>query len=298
MILALRACSFQASNRRNWIRFLPLAVLPLLTAALELAPLPRWVFMWLVCAALFAGCKWLTYWPERRARGSLIYLLLWPGMNAKRFLRQPPLETNRGIERVAATLKMLLGAALIWRVARLAYPFSPLLAGWTGMVGIVLLFHCGVVHFLALCWRRAGFGAAPIMQSPVYATSLSEFWGVRWNRGFSDLTREFIFRPLFNRIRCGGVALLACFAISGLVHELVISLPARAGFGLPTAYFCLQGCGQLFERSTVGKRLGLAQGWRGWLFTMICTAGPAVWMAHPPFVHAVIIPFMRAIGAL
>ena len=288
----------------RWVRFVPLATLPLLAlACARLAP--PWVFMWLMSAALFAGCKWLTYWPERRAPGSLIYLLLWPGMNAQRFLHQPQRETAYGIEWVAAVFKAFLGAAMIWGLARLAYPLSPLLAGWAGMVGIVLLFHCGIVHLLALYWQRAGFGAAPIMLAPVRATSLSEFWGVRWNRGFSDLTREFIFRPLARRGHWRTsrqwhtyAALIACFALSGLVHELVISLPARAGVGLPTAYFCLQGIGQLIERSAAGQRIGLAHGWRGWLFTMICTAGPAVWLAHPPFVRAVIIPFLRAIGAL
>jgi len=36
----------------------------------------------------------------------------------------------------------------------------------------------------------------------------------------------------------------------------------------------------------------------GWLFTMIVVGAPAYWLFHPPFVTRVIIPFMRAIGAL
>jgi len=37
-------------------------------------------------------------------------------------------------------------------------------------------------------------------------------------------------------------ALLAAFGLSGLLHEVAISLPVQAGFGLPTAYFVLQDC--------------------------------------------------------
>ncbi|PYT99162.1 MAG: hypothetical protein DMG38_12470 [Acidobacteria bacterium] len=48
--------------------------------------------MWLLAAAIFAGCKWQT-WGEARATGrvagnskrSAAYLLVWPGMNAREF---------------------------------------------------------------------------------------------------------------------------------------------------------------------------------------------------------------------
>jgi hypothetical protein len=55
--------------------------------------------------------------------------------------------------------------------------------------------------------------------------------------------------------------------------------------------------GVSFERSRVGKRLGLRRGVRGWLYTALFTAGPAFWLFHPPFVRNVVLPFMRAIGA-
>ena len=70
----------------------------------------------------------------------------------------------------------------------------------------------------------------------------------------------------------------------------MISCAARGGYGLPTAYFVLQGVGVSFERSRVGRRLGLRRSVRG-------TAGPAFWLFHPPFVRYVVLPFMRAIGA-
>src|SRR5205807_918310 len=35
---------------------------------------------------------------------------------------------------------------------------------------------------------------------------------------------------------------------------------------------------------------------RGWLFTAACTAGPAFWLFHPPFVRNVTLPMLRAFG--
>jgi hypothetical protein len=87
------------------------------------------------------------------------------------------------------------------------------------------------------------------------------------------------------------------FVASGLVHELVISLPTRAGYGLPTAYFALQGLGVVLERSFTGRRLGLDGGAVGRLLAITLTAVPAVALFHPWFVARVAEPFLAAIGA-
>jgi hypothetical protein len=88
------------------------------------------------------------------------------------------------------------------------------------------------------------------------------------------------------------------FVISGLIHDLVISLPAGAGYGLPTTYFLLQGAGVTVEHSSFGKRLGLGEGVHGWIFMAALVAGPVFWLFHPWFVLRVMIPFMHAIHAL
>src|SRR6185503_3758525 len=127
--------------------------------------------------------------------------------------------------------------------------------------------------------------------------SLAEFWGRRWNTGFSGPARSLLHAPLAKGI--GPVAATACvFLLSGLVHESVISLPAGGGYGLPTAYFLLQGAGLQIERSRVGRRLGLGRGVRGWAFALLMAAGPALLLFHPVFVREVILPFLAAIGAL
>src|SRR6185503_14268953 len=131
---------------------------------------------------------------------------------------------------------------------------------------------------------------------PVAATSVGEFWGKRWNTNFNDLAHEFIFRTLYRRISALWATMLV-FLISGLVHELVLSVPARGGYGLPTIYFLVQGLGMIGEHTKPGRRAGLGRGLPGWAFAVLVTAGPAFWLLHPPFIHNVILPMLQAIGA-
>ena len=161
------------------------------------------------------------------------------------------------------------------------------------MAGIILVLHFGLFDFASIGWRALRVDAPPIMDAPLRSTSVAEFWGRRWNGAFNDLALGLVFRPVARRT---GVALatLVAFAVSGLIHEFVISLPAGAGFGLPTGYFVLQGLAILAQRKLAALRGDIT----GWLFTMFVVAGPAYWLFHPPFVRRVIIPFMQAIGAL
>jgi len=259
--------------------------------------------MWTLAFAIYAGCKWLTWWSDRSracrpAWRSVAYLLAWPGMDAEAFLDatvhvlRPPLRSW-----LFAFAETSLGTVLLWVVARSVPESHPLLRGWAGMVGAILLLHFGVFQMVALFWQARGVNAQAIMAAPLRSASLSEFWGKRWNLGFHQLAHDWIFAPLHRRLGTF-VAGWLVFAVSGLVHDLVISLPAHAGYGLPTAYFLLQGAGVALERSSFGKRLGLRRGWRGWLFMAACTAGPAFLLFHPAFVMQVILPFMEAIRAL
>jgi hypothetical protein len=293
---------FEAGSVRGWIAWGPVAAMLLCAAGLRNLLHP-WEWMWALAFALYAGLKWVTWW---RARGSVshpawrsaAYLFAWPGMDAESFL-DPMRRAARPsfAEWLLGILRTASGATIIWVVVRAVPAGRPLLRGWTGMVGLALLLHFGIFHLASLFWRRVGIEARPIMAEPLRSVSLSEFWGKRWNLGFRQLAHEFVFRPLHKRFGSGGAS-LAVFLVSGLIHELVISVPARAGYGLPTAYFVLQGLGVAFERSSAVDWMGLRKRARGWIFTAIVTTGPAYWLFHPPFVLRVILPFLKAVRAL
>lgn len=283
----------------GWI---PVLVLPSTAVACR-SLLPAWAFMWILAFAIYFGLKWLTWWRaqwqiSRPVWRSVAYLLAWPGMNAGGFL-----DPNQRVPLPAAatwlwaTAETVLGAALLWGVARSVPPTHPLLRGWVGMVGLILVLHFGTFQIVACAWQSLGVKAERIMQGPFRATSLTEFWGKRWNLGFRELAHELIFRRVSRKLGAGNAGFLV-FVVSGLVHDLVISLPPRAGYGLPTLYFLLQGAGVRIERSRLGTRLGLARGARGWVFMMVFLVAPIFWLFHPWFVMRVILPFMQAIHAL
>jgi predicted DCC family thiol-disulfide oxidoreductase YuxK len=257
---------------------------------------PPWVFMWLMAGAIFLACKWLTFSRARkqivdvRPGRALGYFFLWPGMEAERFLGPPALPDKRG-NTGGAIAKVGLGGLLLFGLAHFAR--QPLLTGWLGMIGIILILHFGIFALLAIVWRAHGIDARPIMDSPLKSITLGEFWGRRWNGAFNQLAFEILFQPL---ARTAGpiISTMVAFLASGLIHELVISLPARAGYGLPAAYFLLQGCGVVIQHRLASVRRGMP----GRFFTILVVAGPAFWLFHPPFVRNVILPFMKAIGAL
>jgi membrane bound O-acyltransferase family protein len=292
----------QVDRINRLIEWCPLPVL-LLTAFTIREHLHPWEFMWGLAFALFAGLKWQTWW-KARARftylgwRSAAYLLAWPGMDADSFLdenQRPGAPTPRAW--AWAVTKIGLWAILLWVIARTLPPDELLLRGWVGMIGLILSLHFGSFEFLSLFWRTLGVNAKPIMNEPLRADSLAEFWGQRWNLGFRQLSHDLIFRPAARSWGAETAGVLS-FIISGLIHDLVISVPAHGGYGLPTTYFLVQGLGVALERSRIGKRAGIQRGLRGRLFMAAVAAGPVYWLFHPPFVTRVIIPFMQAVHAL
>ncbi len=283
------------------VTWIPAVLLPIL-AWLCTRHLPAWLVMWALAFALFAGCKWATCWEAFRAglnpsgKRILGYIFVWPGMNAQTFFDESKAFVVASNAWAWGLANLIGGAALVWGIVPQLIDAKPMLAGWLGMFGLALMLHFGLFALLAWAWRRVGVNATPIMQTPVAATSLSEFWGTRWNTAFHQLANRYVFRPLARRVGVR-MAAMVVFLTSGLIHDLVISVPAHAGYGLPTLYFAIQGLGVRFERTGIARKLGLGNGLAGWLFTMAVTVGPAALLFHPKFVHHVIVPFLRALGA-
>ncbi len=101
-----------------------------------------------------------------------------------------------------------------------------------------------------LCWSQVNRSVPAISQHPLMAKSVADFWGRRWNRLFGDWLRQVCFQPL---ARQPILALTVTFIVSGLIHELLVSLPLwlvyRVNcFGWMVGYFLLQMLGILAER--------------------------------------------------
>jgi alginate O-acetyltransferase complex protein AlgI len=215
-------------------------------------------------------------------------------MNAHEFLgiRLPQKIETR--EWIAGISKLVTGIIVLCLLVRQVPPEYDLLRGWLGMLGLIMVLHFGLFHLLSLAFRRAGIDAEPVMNEPLKARSVAEFWSKRWNTAFNQLAHRFIFRKAVGTVGVAA-ALLLTFGVSGLIHDLVISIPAGGGYGLPTVYFLIQATGVITERSHIGRAIGLGNGALGRAFTIAVTAIPAFWLFHPMFVRNVILPFLRAI---
>lgn len=283
-----------------WSGWTPLILFPAIFVWLVPSAWPQWLFMWGLAFAIFVGCKWLTWRRTRVPNATLFrhfgYLFLWPGLDAAAFLNpdRQPVRPRRS-EWCFAFAKTALGVVLIVGAVGSIPQKNPLLVGWVGMIGSVFALHFGIFHLLSCAWRRVGVEAKPLMNWPVSAMNVSDFWGRRWNTAFRDLTHRFLFRPLVARIGARW-AVAVGFLFSGLVHEVVISFPAGAGYGGPTVFFAVQGVALLAERSAVGRRMGLGRGLRGRFFTAVVLLVPVYALFHPPFVLEIIVPFLEALG--
>jgi Membrane bound O-acyl transferase family len=264
------------------------------------AHIPAWSWMWLLALAGFAACKWATWWPYRfhptaTAARHAAFLFAYAGMDAEAFYLGPPVPTPRRSEWLVTLGRILAGSAMIAIALLTSAASHPIARGWLAMSGLVLLLHFGLLDMLGLAWRVRGINALPLMRHPTRAKSLADFWGRRWNTGFRALAHDFVFEPLRRSIGVPA-ATAAVFLASGGIHDLVISLPARGGYGLPTLYFLIQFTGLLLERTDALRRTFARHASLGRAFTIIVIVAPLPLLFHEPFVRNVILPFLTAIG--
>lgn len=249
---------------------------------------------------VYIGCKFLTWIFVRTSGVSLQrhlgYLWAWPGMDAAAFIedRSKP-ASPRPLEWLLAWCNLGIGLTCLSFATRGIATANTYWMGWLGMVGIVFVLHFGAFHLLSCGWRSHGVNARPLMDWPILSVSLNEFWGRRWNTAFRDLTYRFWFRPMSARVG-PRVSMMIGFVLSGLIHDVVISVPANGGYGMPTVFFLLQALGVLFERSGFARRLGLMRGWRGWSFAAFWLITPISMLFHRHFIERVIVPFLSSIG--
>jgi alginate O-acetyltransferase complex protein AlgI len=216
----------------------------------------------------------------------------WLGMQPRLFASYggPPLDgagvlLRRGAVNVAVGVVLVALARATWLVTESRFAATvPLLAG------LSFCLHFGIGSLLAGAWRLRGVAADAPFREPLRSTSLAEFWSRRWNLGFSEMTATLIYRPLSASLG-KSPALLMGFVWSGLLHEMAISVPVRAGFGLPFLYFVLHGALVWVERSLsrAGRPLS---GWLGRAWSIFWILAPLPLLFHPPFLSGVIWPLI------
>src|SRR5206468_12718760 len=107
------------------------------------------------------------------------------GMDAETFFgSRKQVEQPRWSELAWAVGQAAVGFWLLVGLAPRFVGSSPLVAGWLTMAGVISILHFGVSHLLSLAWRIAEVNARHIMEKPVLARSLADFWGRRWNLAF------------------------------------------------------------------------------------------------------------------
>ncbi|OOQ56938.1 hypothetical protein BC343_18005 [Mucilaginibacter pedocola] len=226
----------------------------------------------------------------------LTYAIGWVGMRAQPFetLGKPALPGGRdmvvfGISRIVFGGLLLLAAHGIVAL-RLAASLTYVLVTPVLLVGLSLILHFGFLSISAGMWRFSGVNTYYLFRQPAKALSLTELWSKRWNIAFSEMTSVAIFRPLRKRVGTP-VALMISFIFSGFLHELALSLPVNAGYGLPTLYFAIQGALVIAERSMQSRGITLLQNKlvaRVWVFFWLIVPMPLLF--HEQFIKQVVWP--------
>ena len=281
-------CALEFARRhRNSVSWLILALF--IGAALVsglASPISSWLWMWILAGALWVAFKCMNFRLAGGVQRVDPWYFFWVGTEAEAF--------RHGSKAVASRLELknclvFIGLGLGVLIGVLPHFNHPIALGWLGILAMLLLFHFGIFGLLGGILKRLGFAVEPIMDAPWKARSLMEFWGPRWNRAFSGWARVWIFRPLVRKLgaRWGT---LAGFLASGIAHELVISVPARGGVGLPTLYFVLQAAGVLAQRRVSALR--------GRFCTLAMVLLPAPVLFHTIFLERVFAPMMRELLTL
>ena len=223
---------------------------------------------------------------------------IWWGLKPSEFFKRKPRQPIDRGELAFAALKMTIGVLLLTLIVPMIFNHWPeneyrdLAAGWFGMLGIVFSMHFGYSHLTAIALRANGRLVTPIMDRPIIAASVSEFWGKRWNLAFRDYAHVTLFMP-FARKWGAAIGSMAGFAFSGVIHELAISLPARGGYGWPMLYFLIQGFGVLSERWIAKCGWWKTGSIPNRIWAIVVVALPVPLLFHQPFVTKVIVPIVR-----
>lgn len=247
---------------------------------------------------LFIGMKTVITVYRYSGRGTLspvrwlCFALLWPGMDPKGFEPHQAQKIDWPLLRKGLGNLVSGGLALFFLVGLLHTGLMP--AYWLCLFAFpafILIFHSGMFSMEAACLSTFGIKVNRLMDAPQRSSSLGEFWGRRWNIPFIQMIRYAVFKPLLKKTNAPA-AFLSSFLVSGILHEVALSLPVNGGYGLPTLYFLIQALLILIERKFIRRIPFLLQ--KIWLFG--CLILPFPLLFHPEFLQGVFLPVLHKLG--
>jgi len=243
-------------GRPNAVRFFSWGVVVLLYTGTHMLTLeaPAVIRMIVLCAALLAGMKGVVYGEWLRSGGSamswerwLAFGVLWFGMVPDPWVsrtRKIEWKSHLGWGMLAVVIGCgLLAALYVLEVRNIVLVF----------VAMSMAFHFGVLRLLTAFWRLMGVPVRTLFRNPLKLRGCADFWAKRWNLAFSHMMARCVQRPLESQLGKRG-AVFAAFVMSGLFHELAITVPVQAGYGLPTLFFLAHGAIVMIENKL--PRLG------------------------------------------
>jgi hypothetical protein len=250
------------------------------------------IVTWKIAALLcLPPGAWARFTPLR-----LLAYCFWISMQPKQFLVGEVTAAGAPVPSVSGiVLNALTGATLLWFVPRFlpaATPFA--IRFWIALVGWSFLGLFVRLDIGAMIFRAMGFPVEKVMDCPVAATTLGEFWGRRWNRIVPGMLREVFFFPVARWVGARA-ALFAVFLYSGFYHEGG-SFLAGSGYGRPTLYFLLQFLGVAIENTRPARRLLQGFPWLGRAWTLAVIVLPVGLFLHTGLVNGYLVPMLVLAG--
>ncbi len=249
---------------------------------------------------LLLAMKGVVVIEAYKGRGRRLSLLKWLAFLAW-FGMRPSIFESLGSKKLEGAgkligfgvIRLIIGMALIATAYLLKSAIhSDILIGALLLVGLSLSLHFGILNISAGFWRFFGVDARMIFKQPMLSTSLTEFWGKRWNVAFSEMTALAIYKPAKPLIGIQAATIVA-FLFSGVLHEIAISVSVMAGFGLPMMYFFIHGALLVAESNSRGlhRALQYKTFGRAWVWFWLIVPIPLLF--HSYFMNGIIYPIIN-----
>jgi alginate O-acetyltransferase complex protein AlgI len=278
---------------------LPIACIALLVAGVDvLSPVSRLVGATVVLLLTIKVGTWILLGGSEALslsrRETLLYWTVWPGVRPDQFVRPDKFDEPDSALFVWGYAYLLGGFGLAV-ASLLAVPYIGVAGStWLLIAAFLAAVHQGLGRILPFGLRWLGYPVEPLFNAPLQSAGVADFWSDRWNRPFIGMNRLLLTKPLADRFNIK-VAAVGGFLASGVVHELAISYPAGAGWGLPFLYFVVQGVLYTVEQeffpgdeATPGRRL----------WTYLAVLGPVPLLFHGPFRMTFLAPLVEGGRAL